>query len=453
MKKTQLILLLTAPAFCTAILTGCKSSKVDKDTLVIAVTDSNERKTLEVFINNYKKIPGNENKKFKKVLMAEGYETYIDKAFRDEDLADVVSVYDYNCEYFANADIDGRGTSLLQPVSELMKRDGIKEDDFFASIIEMTKCKSNSQDMYWVPRDYNKVVCAYNKKMFDAAELEYPKKDWTWSEFVAVCEQLKAKSDEIKSKYWNAGTFFPVDLNLNFMAVHYPMLESYDVKLIDKEKGTCFGDKMNEAKAAWGKFLSMVDNKLSPVPGAEIPFVSKQAAMMFMVRPDLPKYVANLGEDTIDFVSLPTYEDLDSQNKTSYIGMGCTGYGITTACPDSKKELAWDFLKYIISEEGQNSFSEAGSGIPCLKKLATDENATFKKYLVTDSYKPNHSAFTDYPERDVPMNFLKGFHVDKQIEIYNFIKNRTLKDFCEASDRDAYYEQYKKEMEKIWNKN
>lgn len=450
MKKTKLLLLLATPLLSVTVLTGCNKNKTDKDTLTIAVADTKERKTLEVFIDGFKKLPGNENIKFKKVVMGKGYKSYIEDSFRDEDLADIVSVYDYDCEYYTNADLDGLGTSLLQPISEFMKRDGIKETDFYESVIEMTKCKTGSQDMYWVPRDYNKVVCAYNKKMFDAAGLNYPTNNWTWSEFVSTLEALKAKEEVIKAEYWNAGTFFPVDMNLNFMAVHYPMLKTYGIDLIDKTNGTCFGNKMEEAKTAWGKFISIVDAGLAPTPDESvIPFTSKQAAMMFIVRPNLPTYVDNLGGDAIDFVTLPKYDDISAAGKTSYVGMGCTGYGITTSCPDNKKELAWKFLSYVISEEGQNAFSEAGSGIPSLKKLATDENAAFKKYISKDM---NHAAFIAEPERDVPMNFLKGFQVEKQREIYDFIKNRTLKDFCEASDRDAYYQQYKTEMEKIWKK-
>ena len=118
----------------------------------------------------------------------------------------------------------------------------------------------------------------------------------------------------------------------------------------------------------------------------------------------------------------------------------------------SKKEAAWDFLKYIISEQGQNDFSEAGSGIPCLKKLANDENAVFKQYLVSETNHPNHQAFVAYPERDIPMNIYKGFEVNKQITIDKYIKDRTLSAFYKAGNRDQYYLDYKKDMEKIWAK-
>ena len=456
--KTKLPLSLAAVLLSLGALTGCiggGGGGGGNDVITIAiVSDNSETNTMNTFINGYKAIPGNENKKFKVVKMT-NYGDYIFNSFLYDELADIVQVFDSSSEYYANADLDGAGTSLLLPLSYYMARDGVKEEDFYESIIEMTKCKAGSEDVYWVPRDYNKVVCGYNKKMFDIAELPYPTDAWTWSDFYDICVALKAKEAAIK-QYSGSATFFPVDMNLDFQAVYYPTLKSYGGELIDKATRTCFGNTeaaVQTAKNAWGKLLSMADNKLANAPGGnQIPFTNKQAAMMFMVRPNLPTYVKGLGNDTIDFVSLPLYDDLPSSTNKSFIGMGCSGYGMTTACPENKREAVWDFLKYIVSVDGQNAFSAAGSGIPCLKALAEDPNAVFKQYLVTDEYHPNHEAFIAYPERDCPANYLKHFEIDKQLTIDKYVKDRTLGAFYKTTDRDKYFQDYKTNMEKIWNK-
>lgn len=454
--KNKLPLFLCASLLSVVTLAGCVggSSVTGKDVVTIAiVSDKSESDTMQTFIDSYKAKPGNENKKFK-VIKMNNYHDYIFNAFLYDELADIVQVFDDTAEYYSNADLDGAGTSLLQSLTPYMQRDNVKEADFFESILEMTKSKVGSNDMYWVPRDYNKVVCAYNKKMFDIAEVPYPTDNWTWADFVSTCQALKAKEGIIKG-YSGSATFFPVDMNLDFQAVYYPILKSYGIDLIDKETRTCFGNTeaaLQTAKDAWGKLLSMADSKLANAPGGDqIPFTNKQAAMMFMVRPNLPTYVRGLGVDAIDFVSLPVYEDL-ATGQTSYIGMGCSGYGMSTACPKSRQEAAWDFLKHIVSVEGQNAFSAAGSGIPCLKALATDPDAVFKKYLVTDTYQPNHEAFIAYPERDLSANFCKGFEVDKQLTINKYVKDRTLGQFYRNTNRDKYFQDFKTNMEKIWNK-
>lgn len=452
--KTKLPLLFITGLVAVGPITSCgpksnRSSDPNEITVAI-VSDTAEEETLNNFIKNYLALPGNEGKSITMVKMT-NYDDYIEDSFLYDDLADIIQVYDYNCEYYANANIDGAGTSLLQPISSYMARDGIQESDFYDSIIEMTKCKTGSNEVYWAPRDYNKVVCAYNKKIFDIAELDYPSDDWTWTDFVNTCNALNDKADVIKNQYTHLSTFYPVDLNLTFTAVYYPILKSYGVDLVDKTTRTCFGntpEALETAKSAWDKLLSLVDNKLSAPPaGDKVPFTNKQAGMMFIVRPNLPTYVHSLGEDAIDFVSLPTYDD-NGTNK-SYIGMGCSGYGITTACPDSKKDFAWDFLKYIISEKGQNDFSEAGSGIPCLRKLASDPNAAFKQYM--SNAHPNHDAFIAHEDRDIPMNFLKGFETNKQRTITKFIKDRALEQFYKSKNRDQYFADFKRGMEEIWN--
>jgi len=268
--------------------------------------------------------------------------------------------------------------------------------------------------------------------------LEIPSDDWTWGDFLEICETLKAHSDEIK-EYSRKDVFYPVDMNLNFQAVYYPVLESYGIPLVDAKSKTCFGDDVDGAKEAWGKLLNMVVDGLAAPADNKIPFANKQSAMMFITRPDLPNYVNGVGQDNIDFLPIPAFEDLPEGN-TSYIGMGATGYGITTHCPDAKKEMAWDFLKYIISEDGQNVFSKTGSCIPCLKSLLNAENAEYTKYISSDL---NHHAFVAYPERDLfAGKFLDGLDPEHQRDVYNVIHDNALHNFFynDEIDEDFFYE-------------
>ena len=146
MKKAKLTLLLLSPALVVPFLTQCGAQK-DPDTISIAVVaDTAEYKTMMNFVNKYKAIPGNENKKFKVVKMT-NYNDYINNAFLYDELDDIVQVYDFSCEYYTNADLDGAGKSLLIPLSSYMSRDHINESDFYESIFEMTKCKTGSNEM------------------------------------------------------------------------------------------------------------------------------------------------------------------------------------------------------------------------------------------------------------------------------------------------------------------
>ena len=96
-------------------------------------------------------------------------------------LPDIVQIYDYKAEYWT-------GENLLVPVSDYMKRDGIPEDNYFSAVIEMAKSKAGDDNMYWVPRDYNKVVCVYNTKMFELAGVVEPTDGWTFEDFENTCK-------------------------------------------------------------------------------------------------------------------------------------------------------------------------------------------------------------------------------------------------------------------------
>lgn len=53
---------------------------------------------------------------------------------------------------------------------------------------------------YGLPKDYNTLGVFYNKDMFDEAGIEYPKNDWTFEDFLNICEKLK-QYYEPKGKY------------------------------------------------------------------------------------------------------------------------------------------------------------------------------------------------------------------------------------------------------------
>ena len=47
------------------------------------------------------------------------------------------------------------------------------------------------------------------------------------------------------------------------------------------------------------------------------------------------------------------------------------------------------------------------------------------------------------------MNYYKGFKVSKQLGLYTELQNKLLKAFYETDDRDAYYAQFKSDIEKL----
>lgn len=422
-------------AFTAVGCGGNSGDSSDSVELTIGVVNQpSEVKIINSFIKAYKEQPGNENKQIKVTKITDNYDTWVQRQQYVNKLPDMIQVYDYSSEFWTYM-------NMLQPISDYMERDGIKESDYYSSVIEMAKSKAGDNKMYWVPRDYNKVVVCYNTKMFELAGIEKPSDDWTFEQFEDVCEQLLAAKDAI-TDYSGSPYFWPADMRLQWAASYYPVISSYGGGLIDKENEKAF-ENIDAVKKGFDYYLSYVDRDLCvTTDDTTDAFANKQAAMIFTSRPDVPTYNQYL-DGEIDFASFPILSDA---TETSYIGMGCTGYGITDSCPDEKKDLAWDFLKFVMSKEGQNAFSKTGSGIPMLKSLAEDPEAEFRKVYEGK----NNDAFVKFAERDIPMNYMRGFKPNKQLSIYSYINANLLSSFVTAKDRAKCYEDTISQLEKTF---
>ena len=411
---------------------GNESSDSPRITIA-ASADPIEQEIAKTFVKAYLAQPGNENKRFSVQQIGDPYDSWMQRQMYAKKLPDIVQVYDYKAEYWT-------GENLLVPVSDYMKRDGISEDNYFSAVIEMAKSKAGDDNMYWVPRDYNKVVCVYNTKMFELAGVAEPTDGWTFEDFKNICKALKEKEAVLK-EYAGGKTVWAANINVDWAAVYYPIMKSFGGELIDTENGTAF--KNEEAVKKTIDFLCDYVDKGYAVSTIDTMdtgsvFGNKQCAMWFTVRPNVPDVYDNV-DGNINFVSFPKLTGVE----TSYIGMGCSGYGITTSCSQEKRELAWDFLKFVMSEEGQEAFCAAGGGIPMIKSLAEKSDAAFRTVYPN----LNNNVFVENADRDLPMTYMKGFLPEKQLGIYNTILNNMMSSFYkvkpeERADRLAIVKGY-----------
>ena len=108
---------------------------------------------------------------------------------------------------------------------------------------------------------------------------------------------------------------------------------------------------------------------------------------------------------------------------TQQIAAGCSGYGITTygsfdennqpitqtpeGLPTANVvDLCWDFIKFAISEEGQEVASKTGVCVPVRKSLI--ENGVWKQaFTREDGTTINHQAFI--LEEELPMTMFNTF--------------------------------------------
>lgn len=94
-----------------------------------------------------------------------------------------------------------------------------------------------------------------------------------------------------------------------------------------------------------------------------------------------------------------------------------------------KRDLAWQFLKYMVSEDGQNAFAKAGATNPPIRKDMADPKTNLWGQGVNGEYKDlNMEAYTYKVEYNQPTDFFLGFAPKKQTELIGIfrISSRTI---------------------------
>ena len=110
---------------------------------------------------------------------------------------DILYVGDDNISYFAEK-------KLLLNLDAHMEAANFDESLYYESMMKLGQ-KNQNGSQYMMPRDYNKVVCYYNKELLATAGIDkthelYPKDDWTYEQFLELCGcKVKSLAVVIKS--------------------------------------------------------------------------------------------------------------------------------------------------------------------------------------------------------------------------------------------------------------
>ncbi|CAM4383210.1 sugar ABC transporter substrate-binding protein [Paenibacillus alkaliterrae] len=148
---------------------------------------------------------------------------------------------------------------LLHNIQSMVDRD-IDKNNYFTSVFNAVKYPDKETgDMYAFPYAWVTTVLYYNKDLFDAAKLEYPKKEWTWDDFLNAAKKLTIdKNGDGKTDQWGLYLF-------GRYAHIEPWVYQNEGRLLNEDK-TKFELNANGKEAL--QFLTdlTVKHKVSPSP-------------------------------------------------------------------------------------------------------------------------------------------------------------------------------------------
>lgn len=211
--------------------------------------------------------------------------------------------------------------------------------------------------LYEIPNGWQTMVIHYNKAVFDAAGVEYPKEGWTWDDFLKTCKALT--KGEGASKVYGYGMPW-------FNFAHYPwFLTNGSYPISDDGSASNLTDpKMIEAARFMHDMVHV--HKVSPDPiGLNVfdQFASGALGMISAGRWPVPGWVSS-GFTSFDIVSWPRKE-------TGNTVFGCAGWGISPA--SKNKQAAFDAILELISLETVTEIMKLGQQIPIYREAAETE--------------------------------------------------------------------------------
>ncbi len=236
-------------------------------------------------------------------------------------------------------------------------------DAFFPNVVDIAR---RGPSVYAIPNDFTPMVVYYNKRLFDAAGVPYPKPGWTFDDFRATSKAL-TKNGQYGFAFanWVPGWIMWLWNN------------GGDVVAFDgdaRASGT-FDSPRNVETIEFLRDLIVVDRSAPSLSeaaalGVDL-FANAQAAMTVSGHWAMIGY-ANAPKDANGKPKL-VWDDLGvapmpTNTGTSQTVMYESGYAIGK---NSKhKELAWKFIKYFTSEPVQREYSESGIAVCARKKIA-----------------------------------------------------------------------------------
>lgn len=348
-------------------------------TLKIAImNEDGEVKTIEKLEEGFnKKYP---NVKFKNQKIT-NYEQTIQGDVAAGVVYDLMWVSDQYVTLFAES-------NLLENLDPYIEKSGFDKSLYYDSVIKLGQ-KNHNGVQYFLPRDINKLVVYLNKGIFKKYDVALPENGWTWSDMLETCKKLyDAGCNYVNNKQ------FAVEADFDWRILMYSFTSSYGGTIVDKEGNIVLDEKYQNGLKEMHKLIEK--GYATYTQGVSQNFVSGRTAMKFQVRPYAQSYYAALQND-LEAVSFPKIIS-GVEGDVPCCGAGTTGYGISKS--SKNKVVAWKFLEYLMSKDGQEEISKSGTITPSLKSVAEDENAIWRTTIPINS-----DAFVYAGTKDVIYDF------------------------------------------------
>jgi multiple sugar transport system substrate-binding protein len=233
--------------------------------------------------------------------------------------------------------------------------------DVYENMLALSKVEG--EGIYMIPSSYDVVTLYYNKTLFEQAGAPLPTPESTWDEIIESCKLILEATGSycLPSGGATGGT-------TKWWAIYVPWIDGYGGSVLSEDRTTVMLSSP-ETLAGLQAYTDIwtkhgVGQPFDFDPGGDCFNVGKCALQLTIAGP--MQGVRALDPQPFEW----DVEVIPSLPNGKVTGMGTYGFSITANAQDP--ELAWQFIKGLLSPETQKAIAMRYSGMPLLKSMRND---------------------------------------------------------------------------------
>lgn len=459
MKKLISFIAVVLSVIISVSMFACGGGNTAREGLLVTVSDDDRDIEIQLALQDafvtYMKAKGKDVKVSYNTYTSSSYSQDLLNLQAGKKLGDVIQTSDRFASLFAYK-------KVFEPLDDFIADDSSFDiNDYDSEIIESARAYQNK--IYYMPRSYDQVVIFINTDFFESIGVEYPKPDttaddpwawWTWDKCLELCQQIQEAVANSAYKA-NKDYIYPMDANPFWNPVYNAIIKSFGGKTVDADTLTTGfksdDDKHQETLNAVEFIKSLVTNRYTSSTN-DTRFLEKVGGknkincigMWFTTRPNVLTCLNN--KINLAFAPLPrfTQNQTGKTQNTTYVGYGSLGYAVSSM--SSQKTLAWEFVKFCASEEGQKIISEGGASVPTLNGLKNLEASWVNAVKDKDENVVDQSAFLYNGLTRTLSTYARGVNAEVENNIYQSVQSKIISEIGTISADtlcDHIYDQIK----------
>lgn len=329
----------------------------------------------------------------------------------------------------------------LEPYYKAAKDAGVLnlESDYYTSFFSMSEYDGKR---YVVPRSMDSVVTYYNTDILAAAGIN-PKTDarfnnaFTWEQFNSLLDDVNAYLTSAQAKTDGYADCYALDPCFEWEAVYNPIMQSYGANIFDENGNITVESENMTEMATMINTISKKGRIIKPYSSA-YNFKAGKCAFFFSSYGPTKMNEELAVRGKFDALPFPLI------GENGKIGCGFAGWGISSRSSATQRDLAWQFLSYMISKEGQMALINNGLATPSIRIDLAEEKQWSKGFESL-----NLDAWLVSEDKKICTDYFVKFDPSKMFGIQNAVQNfmKNISDFSKNNSVTYFIGSFKSDLE------